>query len=61
MILIFLGMGLDEFFMFLILIFFVRKLIILVKELDMKKLVDDVFNMGIVEEIKSYIEKIFNI
>ncbi|PBF93359.1 phosphoenolpyruvate--protein phosphotransferase [Clostridioides difficile] len=61
MIPILLGMGLDEFSMSPISILPARKLITSVKESDMKKLADDVFNMGTAEEIKSYIEKTFNI
>ncbi|MDB3377910.1 phosphoenolpyruvate--protein phosphotransferase [Clostridioides difficile] len=61
MIPILLGMGLDEFSMSPISILPARKLITSVKESDMKKLADDVLNMGIAEEIKSYIEKTFNI
>lgn len=61
MIPILLGMGLDEFSMSPISILPARKLITSVKESDMKKLADDVLNMGTAEEIKSYIEKIFNI
>ncbi|HBG2864837.1 TPA: phosphoenolpyruvate--protein phosphotransferase, partial [Clostridioides difficile] len=57
MIPILLGMGLDEFSMSPISILPARKLITSVKESDMKKLADDVFNMGTAEEIKSYIEK----
>ncbi|PBH43009.1 phosphoenolpyruvate--protein phosphotransferase, partial [Clostridioides difficile] len=60
MIPILLGMGLDEFSMSPISILPARKLITSVKESDMKKLADDVFNMGTAEEIKSYIEKTFN-
>ncbi|HBL5917492.1 TPA: phosphoenolpyruvate--protein phosphotransferase, partial [Clostridioides difficile] len=56
MIPILLGMGLDEFSMSPISILPARKLITSVKESDMKKLADDVFNMGTAEEIKSYIE-----
>ncbi|HDF3921545.1 TPA: phosphoenolpyruvate--protein phosphotransferase, partial [Clostridioides difficile] len=59
MIPILLGMGLDEFSMSPISILPARKLITSVKESDMKKLADDVFNMGTAEEIKSYIEKTF--
>lgn len=58
---ILLGMGLDEFSMSPISILPARKLITSVKESDMKKLADDVLNMGTAEEIKSYIEKTFNI
>lgn len=61
MIPILLGMGLDEFSMSPISILPARKLITSVKESDMKKLADDVLNMGTAEEIKSYIEKTFNI
>ena len=61
MIPILLGMGLDEFSMSPISILPARKLITSVKESDMKELADDVFNMGTAEEIKSYIEKTFNI
>ncbi len=61
MIPILLGMGLDEFSMSPISILLARKLITSVKESDMKKLADDVLNMGTAEEIKSYIEKTFNI
>ncbi|HFG9789906.1 TPA: phosphoenolpyruvate--protein phosphotransferase, partial [Clostridioides difficile] len=57
MIPILLGMGLDEFSMSPISILPARKLITSVKESDMKKLADDVLNMGTAEEIKSYIEK----
>ncbi|HGS9985256.1 MAG: phosphoenolpyruvate--protein phosphotransferase, partial [Clostridioides difficile] len=60
MIPILLGMGLDEFSMSPISILPARKLITSVKESDMKKLADDVLNMGTAEEIKSYIEKTFN-
>ncbi|HDF2567750.1 TPA: phosphoenolpyruvate--protein phosphotransferase, partial [Clostridioides difficile] len=56
MIPILLGMGLDEFSMSPISILPARKLITSVKESDMKKLADDVLNMGTAEEIKSYIE-----
>ncbi|HAT4371662.1 TPA: phosphoenolpyruvate--protein phosphotransferase, partial [Clostridioides difficile] len=59
MIPILLGMGLDEFSMSPISILPARKLITSVKESDMKKLADDVLNMGTAEEIKSYIEKTF--
>lgn len=55
MIPILLGMGLDEFSMSPISILPARKLITSVKESDMKKLADDVLNMGTAEEIKSYI------
>ncbi|AVD37415.1 phosphoenolpyruvate--protein phosphotransferase [Clostridioides difficile] len=61
MIPILLGMGLDEFSMSPISILPARKLITSVKESDMKKLADEVLNMGTAEEIKSYIEKTFNI
>ncbi|MDL0418466.1 phosphoenolpyruvate--protein phosphotransferase [Clostridioides difficile] len=61
MIPILLGMGLDEFSMSPISILPARKLITSVKESDMKKVADDVLNMGTAEEIKSYIEKTFNI
>ncbi|HBG0719350.1 phosphoenolpyruvate--protein phosphotransferase [Clostridioides difficile] len=61
MIPILLGMGLDEFSMSPISILPARKLITSVKESDMKKLAEDVLNMGTAEEIKSYIEKTFNI
>ncbi|ENY8691061.1 TPA: phosphoenolpyruvate--protein phosphotransferase [Clostridioides difficile] len=61
MIPILLGMGLDEFSMSPISILPARKLITSIKESDMKKLADDVLNMGTAEEIKSYIEKTFNI
>ncbi|HBG0293260.1 TPA: phosphoenolpyruvate--protein phosphotransferase [Clostridioides difficile] len=61
MIPILLGMGLDEFSMSPISILSARKLITSVKESDMKKLAEDVLNMGTAEEIKSYIEKTFNI
>ena len=61
MIPILLGMGLDEFSMSPISILPARKLITSVKESDMKKLADDVLNMGTAEEIKSYIENTFNI
>ena len=61
MIPILLGMGLDEFSMSPISILPARKLITSVKESDMKKLADDVLNMGTAEEIKSYIEKILGI
>ncbi|EMJ5409392.1 phosphoenolpyruvate--protein phosphotransferase [Clostridioides difficile] len=61
MIPILLGMGLDEFSMSPISILPARKLITSVKESDMKKLADDVLNMGTAEEIKNYIEKTFNI
>ncbi|PBH90964.1 phosphoenolpyruvate--protein phosphotransferase [Clostridioides difficile] len=61
MIPILLGMGLDEFSMSPISILPARKLITSVKESDMKKLADDVLNMGTAEEIKSYIETTFNI
>ena len=61
MIPILLGMGLDEFSMSPISILPARKLITSVKESDMKKLADDVLNMVTAEEIKSYIEKTFNI
>ncbi|MCB4303490.1 phosphoenolpyruvate--protein phosphotransferase [Clostridioides difficile] len=61
MIPILLGMGLDEFSMSPISILSARKLITSVKESDMKKLADEVLNMGTAEEIKSYIEKTFNI
>ncbi|HAU5339816.1 phosphoenolpyruvate--protein phosphotransferase, partial [Clostridioides difficile] len=57
MIPILLGMGLDEFSMSPISILPARKLITSVKESDMKKLADEVLNMGTAEEIKSYIEK----
>ncbi|HDF2643170.1 TPA: phosphoenolpyruvate--protein phosphotransferase, partial [Clostridioides difficile] len=60
MIPILLGMGLDEFSMSPISILPARKLITSVKESDMKKLADEVLNMGTAEEIKSYIEKTFN-
>lgn len=60
MIPILLGMGLDEFSMSPISILPARKLITSVKEVDMKKLADEVLNMGTAEEIKSYIEKAFN-
>ncbi|MFL8806404.1 phosphoenolpyruvate--protein phosphotransferase, partial [Clostridioides difficile] len=50
MIPILLGMGLDEFSMSPISILPARKLITSVKESDMKKLADDVFNMGTAEE-----------
>ncbi|HAU5413786.1 TPA: phosphoenolpyruvate--protein phosphotransferase, partial [Clostridioides difficile] len=56
MIPILLGMGLDEFSMSPISILPARKLITSVKESDMKKLADEVLNMGTAEEIKSYIE-----
>ncbi|HAU5251699.1 TPA: phosphoenolpyruvate--protein phosphotransferase, partial [Clostridioides difficile] len=59
MIPILLGMGLDEFSMSPISILPARKLITSVKESDMKKLADEVLNMGTAEEIKSYIEKTF--
>ncbi|HGH0443473.1 TPA: phosphoenolpyruvate--protein phosphotransferase, partial [Clostridioides difficile] len=52
MIPILLGMGLDEFSMSPISILPARKLITSVKESDMKKLADDVLNMGTAEEIK---------
>ncbi|HFQ8598316.1 TPA: phosphoenolpyruvate--protein phosphotransferase [Clostridioides difficile] len=55
MIPILLGMGLDEFSMSPISILPARKLITSVKESDMKKLADDVLNMGTAEEIKSSI------
>ncbi|HAU5283379.1 TPA: phosphoenolpyruvate--protein phosphotransferase, partial [Clostridioides difficile] len=55
MIPILLGMGLDEFSMSPISILPARKLITSVKESDMKKLADEVLNMGTAEEIKSYI------
>ncbi|HBG1232687.1 TPA: phosphoenolpyruvate--protein phosphotransferase [Clostridioides difficile] len=61
MIPILLGMGLDEFSMSPISILPARKLITSIKESDMKKLADEVLNMGTAEEIKSYIEKTFNI
>ncbi|MFL8423470.1 phosphoenolpyruvate--protein phosphotransferase, partial [Clostridioides difficile] len=51
MIPILLGMGLDEFSMSPISILPARKLITSVKESDMKKLADDVLNMGTAEEI----------
>lgn len=60
MIPILLGMGLDEFSMSPISILPARKLITSVKEEDMKKLSDEVLNMGTAEEIKRYIEKTFN-
>ncbi|HBG5344853.1 TPA: phosphoenolpyruvate--protein phosphotransferase [Clostridioides difficile] len=60
MIPILLGMGLDEFSMSPISILPARKLITSVKESDMKKLADDVLNMGTAEEIKKYIETSFN-
>ncbi|HBG2019676.1 TPA: phosphoenolpyruvate--protein phosphotransferase, partial [Clostridioides difficile] len=53
MIPILLGMGLDEFSMSPISILPARKLITSVKESDMKKLADEVLNMGTAEEIKS--------
>ncbi|MCC0664445.1 phosphoenolpyruvate--protein phosphotransferase [Clostridioides sp. ZZV15-6597] len=60
MIPILLGMGLDEFSMSPISILPARKLITSVKEADMKKLADEVLNMGTAEEIKRYIETTFN-
>lgn len=60
MIPILLGMGLDEFSMSPISILPARKLITSVKEADMKKLADEVLNMGTAEEIKKYIETSFN-
>ncbi|MBY2475845.1 phosphoenolpyruvate--protein phosphotransferase [Clostridioides difficile] len=60
MIPILLGMGLDEFSMSPISILPARKLITSVKESDMKKLADEVLNMGTAEEIKKYIETSFN-
>ncbi|NJI79132.1 phosphoenolpyruvate--protein phosphotransferase [Clostridioides difficile] len=60
MIPILLGMGLDEFSMSPISILPARKLITSVKEADMKKLADEVLNMGTAEEIKKYIETTFN-
>lgn len=60
MIPVLLGMGLDEFSMSPISILPARKLITSVKESDMKKLADEVLNMGTAEEIKKYIETSFN-
>ena len=60
MIPILLGFGLDEFSMSPISILQARKLITSVKYEDMKKISDEVLNMGSAKEIKEYIDKTFN-
>ena len=60
MIPILLGFGLDEFSMSPISILQARKLITSVKYEDMKKISDEVLNMGSAKEIKEYIYKTFN-
>lgn len=60
MIPILLGFGLDEFSMSPISILQARKLITSVKYEDMKKVSNEVLNMGSAKEIKEYIDKTFN-
>ena len=60
MIPILLGFGLDEFSMSPISILQARKFITSVKYEDMKKISDEVLNMGSAKEIKEYIDKTFN-
>ena len=60
MIPILLGFGLDEFSMSPISILQARKLITSVKYEDMKKVSNEVLNMGSAKEIKEYIDKAFN-
>ena len=60
MIPILLGFGLDEFSMSPISILQARKFITSVKYEDMKKISDEVLNMGSAKEIKEYIYKTFN-
>ena len=61
MIPILLGMGLDEFSMSPISILPARKLINSLKYEEMKNIANEVVNMGTADEIKNYIDKIFNI
>ncbi|GAA0707414.1 phosphoenolpyruvate--protein phosphotransferase [Paraclostridium ghonii] len=60
MIPILLGMGLDEFSMSPISILPARKFITSVKYEDMKKFAGEVLTMGTAEEIKSHVDKTFN-